>query len=239
MKDFEASDKWLLNFKRFHRISSRRITQLVTRKHVEGRKEIEQAVKRFVFEIDKIIEKYNPEEVLNSDQVGINLEVVGHRTLTYVGEQSTWGSVRSVINTSHSYTIQSTITLNRTVFGPLYACLKEPSGHLSERVKRNLFNPKNIILTCSKSGKLTSSLVTYWRDNCSIPNISLKALLLIDSFPTHANPEIYRNLTNFEYRIIPPKITSIIQPLDIYYNRQYKIMVRRIYDHVYDSIIQA
>ena len=104
LKDFEASDKWLLNFKRFHRISSRQITQLVTRKHVESRKEIERA-KSFVFEIDKILEKYIPEEVLNSDQVGINLEVVRHRTLTYVGKQSTWGSVRSVSNTSHSYTI--------------------------------------------------------------------------------------------------------------------------------------
>ena len=170
--------------------------------------------------------------MFNSDEVGINLEVVGHRTLTYVGEQSTWGSVRSASNTSHSYTIQSTIALNGTVFGPLYICLKGPSGHLSERVKRNLFNAKNIVLTCSKSGKLTSSLLTYWRDHCLIPNISSKALLLIDSFSTYANPEIYRNLTNFEYPTIPPKTTSIIQPLDIYYDRQYKIIVRRIYDHV-------
>ena len=167
--------------------------------------------------------------MLNSNQIGINLEVVGHRTLTYVGEQSTWDSVRSLSNNSHSYTLQSTITWNGTVFDPLYVCLKEPSGHLSERVKRNLFYAKNIVLTCSKSGKLTSSLVAYWHDHCLIPNISLKVLLLIDSFPTHANPEIiYRNLTNFEYRIIPPKTTSIIQPIDIYYNRQYKIMVRRI-----------
>ena len=125
-----------MDFKRLHRSSSRRITQLVTRKHVESRKEIEQAAKSFVFEIDKIIEKSYPEEVLNSDQVGINLKAVGHRTLTYVGEQSTWNHVRSVSNSSHSYTIQSTITLNGTVFGPLYACLKEPSGHLKRKSEK-------------------------------------------------------------------------------------------------------
>ncbi len=57
------------------------------------------------------------------------------------------------------------------VLNPLYMCLKQASGHISENFKKNLFNAKNIVLMCSKSGKLTSSLVTYWRDHCLIPNL--------------------------------------------------------------------
>ncbi|CAM4778789.1 unnamed protein product [Rotaria magnacalcarata] len=232
LHDFEASNTWLLGFKHRHRISSRKITQLVTRKHIESTDEINQSANTFVLETNKLIENYNSSEVLNTDQVGINLELVGNRTLTHMGEQSTWCSVRSTNNTTHSYTIQSTIALNGTVFGPLYVCLKEPSGRISDRIKKNLFNAKNIVLTCSKSGKLTSSLVTYWRDNCLVPNLPSTALLLVDSFPSHANPEVYKDLKNFEYRVIPPKTTSFIQPLDVYYNRQYKMILRRVYDHV-------
>ncbi|CAF2785090.1 unnamed protein product [Rotaria sp. Silwood2] len=56
LEAFEASSKWLLNFKHLHRISSRRITQLVTRKHIESQEEIDESAKRFVFETNKLIE---------------------------------------------------------------------------------------------------------------------------------------------------------------------------------------
>ncbi|CAF3825931.1 unnamed protein product [Rotaria magnacalcarata] len=172
-----------------------------------------QSANTFVLETDKSIENYNSTEVLNTSKASINLELVGNRTLTHMGEQSTWFSVRSTSNTTHSCTIQSTKALNGTVFGPLYLS-------------------KNIVLACSKNDKLTHSLVTYWRDHCLVPNLSSKALLLVDSFPSHANPEVDKDLKNFEYRVIPPKTTSFIQPLDIYYNRQYKMIPRRVYDHV-------
>ena len=149
-----------------------------------------------------------------------------------MGESSTWNSVRSVYNTTHSYTIQNIITMRRTVFGPLYLCLKEPTGHMSDRIKKNLFHAQNVVVTCSESGKLTSSLVTYWRDHCLIPNLSSKTLLLVDSFPSHANPDVYKRLKDFSFRVIPPKTTSKIQPLDVYFNRQYKMILRRIFNHV-------
>ena len=119
-------------------------------------------------------------------EVGINLELYGNRSLTFTGEKSTWCSVKSISNTTHPYTIQSTITLYGSALGPLYLCLKEPTGHMSDNIQEKLFNARNIVVTCSKSGKLTSSLVTYWRDHCLIPNLPSRTLLLVDSFPSHA-----------------------------------------------------
>ena len=125
------------------------------------RQEIDKAVTNFVSETSKFIEQYNPNEILNTDQVGINIELYNNRTLTYMGESSIWNSARSVYNTTHSYTIQNIITMRRIVFGPLYLCLKEPTGHMSDRIKKNLFHAQHVVVTCSESGKLTSSLVTY------------------------------------------------------------------------------
>ncbi|CAF3591634.1 unnamed protein product [Rotaria sp. Silwood1] len=150
LHDFEASDTWLLCFKHRHRISSRKITKLVTRKHIESTDEINQSADTFVLETNKLIENYNSSEVLNTDQVGINLELVGNRTLTHMGEQSTWCSVRSTNNTTHFYTIQSTIALNGTVFGPLYVCLKEPTGRISDRIKKTYLMQKILCLRARK-----------------------------------------------------------------------------------------
>ncbi len=33
-----------------------------------------------------------------------------------------------------------------------------------------MFQPQNVVITCSKSGKLTTSLVYYWRDKVLAPN---------------------------------------------------------------------
>jgi len=123
---------------------------------------------------------------------------------------------------TYSFTIQQRISIDESVCGPLYVCLKEPSGHMSTNVKKKLFNTKNIVLTCSKSGKLTSSLITYWRVHFLIPIIKSKTLLLVNSLPHQTNPDLYKNLKNFTYRLISPKTTLIIQSLDVYYNRQHK-----------------
>ncbi|CAF4147377.1 unnamed protein product, partial [Rotaria sordida] len=130
--------------------------------------------------------------ILNTHQISIELEPHGDRTLTHNEEKSTCRSVLLLGAATHSYTIQPTITMDGCVLNPLYMCLKEVSGHISENLKKNLFNAKNIILTCSKSGKLTSSLVTYWRDQCLIPNLRSRTLLL-DSLPYQVHPNVYKN----------------------------------------------
>jgi hypothetical protein len=43
----------------------------------------------------------------------------------------------------------------------MFLCLQEPKGRMGDIVKRHLFEPKNVVITCSTSGKLTTSLVKY------------------------------------------------------------------------------
>lgn len=45
---------------------------------------------------------------------------------------------------------------------------------MRERVKKNLFQPINVVITCSKSGKLTLSLVRYWCEKCLAPAVNKK-----------------------------------------------------------------
>ena len=75
--------------------------------------------------------------------------------------------------------VQLIISMSGNLVGSLFLCLKEASGHLGDTIKKNLFGPNNIILTCSKSGKITSSLIEDWRDNVLAPIIKDEDYLLI------------------------------------------------------------
>ena len=87
-------------------------------------------------------------------------------------------------------------------------------------------------MTCSKSGKLTTSLVEYWRDHVLRPFAPSKSLLLSDYWPGQRSSDIYSSVEGCKRLEIPAHTTSRIQPLDVYFNRQWKLIARRIFDHI-------
>jgi len=103
----------------------------------------------------------------------------------------------------------------------------------SDRIKENLFNASNVVVTCSASGKLTTSLVSYWVDKVLRPSLSGKTLLISDCWNGQGdNKGLYDGIKGLFRVEIPAKTTSYRQPLDIYFNRQLKVLARRIYDRV-------
>ena len=176
---------------------------------------------------------YRQSNVLNTDQSGLEIEMVGNCTLSFIGEKATFGKVRSVYNTSHSYTVQFIISLSGELTGTCYLCLKEKDGHMSDNIKKNLFQAFNVTVTCCKSGKLSSSLVKYWIQKVLKSAVgNRKVLLLLDTWSGQTSEQLYSKMKHFQLEVIPKKTTPLVQPLDITFNRQYKHLVRTIYDHV-------
>ncbi len=104
---------------------------------------------------------------------------------------------------------------------------------MSDNIKNNLFQALNVTVTCSKSGKLSSSLVEYWIQKVLEPTVdNEKVLLLLDIWGGQTDKQLYSKMKYLRLEIIPKKTTAMIQPLDITFNRQYKHIVRTIYDHV-------
>jgi hypothetical protein len=93
---------------------------------------------------------------------------------------------------------------------------------------------KNVVVTCSASDKLTTSLVKYWRDKCLLPSLSSqKTLLISDSWSGQADQnDIYESIRGLKRLEIPWKMTSEIQPLDVFFNRQWKVIVLKVYERV-------
>lgn len=222
-----------IHLKRRHALCSRKVTKLITQREIADADTINESAKDFVSKIKKICQRYRARNVLNTDRSGIEIEMIGNRTLSFKGEKSTLGKVRSIHNTSHSYTVQFIISLSGEPIGTCYLCLKENNGHMSENIKKNLFQASNVTVTCSKSGKLTASLVEYWIQNVLKPAVrDEKVLLLLDVWGGQTDQKLYSTMKHLRLEIIPKKTTSMIQPLDLTFNRQYKRLIRTIYDHV-------
>lgn len=232
--DFQASEFWVRSFKNRHKICSRKITNIITKRETLNSNEILKSEKEFIKLFNKLSPNYDDAQIFNTDQMGIEKEQYSTRTLSFQGERKTFGVVRSKHATTHSYTIQPIISLSGQLVGPIYLCLQEPNGKMGETVKKRLFQPSNVVITCSKSGKLTSSLVRYWCDTCLAPSVHKKCLLLSDSYSGQNDPKIYEDIKSksVERIMIPKNTTCDIQPLDRYFNRQVKILIKRIYHYV-------
>jgi len=94
----------------------------------------------------------------------------------------------------------------------------------------------NLIVSCSKSGKLTTSHVKYFLDNVVKPEAKGKILYLIDHWTGHTDMCMYQerfknDSVDMKVELIPPNTTEVLQPLDTFFHRQLKILMRKMQGH--------
>lgn len=98
--------------------------------------------------------------------------------------------------------------------------LQESSDEFGPIVKESLFTSDNISVLPTKSGKMTKDTLTKWYSDVFFPNCGKKVLLFIDSWNGHKDKEIMNKVkpddVELQLLIIPPGVTSICQPLDVY-----------------------
>ena len=166
--EFVASDKWIWAFKHKYNMCSRQVTkvsvancresflsssvyvfsQFVTKREVMNG-EIKKSAAQFVNDVRALLPKYNEDFLLNTDQSGLEFEIHSNRTLSHQGEKTTLSAVRSINEITHSYTVEPMISLSGKIVGPIYLCLKEPIGWMSDNIKAHLYKAENVVVTCS------------------------------------------------------------------------------------------
>jgi hypothetical protein len=185
IEGFKASHNWVWKFKNANRIVSRKVTKIVTESYSKERSNINTTAELFVRSCENYFEDYLPSQIFNSDQSGFNYEIHSGRTLDFVGVKSVEGVVQSISSTTHSYTIQPTISADGDLLSPLFVVLQEPDGKFGPRVEENLFQAPNIYVTASRSGKLTKEHLIEWFKNVYFANTPDKSILLVDSWTTY------------------------------------------------------
>jgi len=115
-------------------------------------------------------------------------------------------------------------------------CLQEKDSEFGPQVLQIFFEPENIHVTCSASGKMSKLLVKEWYESSLLPSVNQNCVLLLDSWAGYKDElmfeSLFRNQINCKIEMIPPKTTALIQPEDVYFFRQWKFVARKIHDRV-------
>jgi hypothetical protein len=82
------------------------------------------------------------------------------RTLAQKGQKEVLTIVQSLHATTHSFTIQPSISLDGRHLSPLFLCLQEGAGEFG--IRTQVFRPENVAVYCSSSGKMSKELVKNW-----------------------------------------------------------------------------
>lgn len=159
---FTASKQWVNRFKKAHSIVSRKITKFITKKILQSKEHLEAKSNRFVENVKYYITRYGFENIYNSDQSGFQIELHSGRFLAIEGTKKIECIAQSISATTHSYTIQPTISGDGRLLSPLFIVLKESTGEFGPRVQEAMFRENNIFVLASKSGKLTSHHFEIW-----------------------------------------------------------------------------
>ncbi|XP_076545771.1 LOW QUALITY PROTEIN: uncharacterized protein LOC117611086 [Osmia lignaria lignaria] len=241
---FTTSASWITNFLKVYRISNRRVVRYVSNKEITSPEEIMKSAIQFQNLIQSIPNDYDSDYIINTDQTGCEYRINVARTYTHTGQKTVELFIGDLNKITHSYTAQYSLTKSGKLLPKVFVCLQESGDAFGVRVKAEVNEIlklcKNVIVVCSKSGKLSSDLYKKYLEKVIKPYVGNNPfLMIVDSWGGgHKNIHMYNEIfVNSENRptcnlqIIPPKCTPICQPCDVYFYRQVKILNKRIQNY--------
>ena len=120
---FKASIHWLNEFKRRYKIVSRKVTKVISKTSIDDSEERLEQQQEFRNKVKNAIKKYDDKRVYNSDQSGFKYEIHSGRTLNTKGDTNVECIVQSAHSTTHSYTIQPTVSAEGKLLSPMFLVL--------------------------------------------------------------------------------------------------------------------
>ena len=121
--------------------------QVVTKRQLLNEDEIHESAEQFVAEVKALLSHYDEDSILNTDQLGLELQAPSTVTLSFQDEKTILTAVRLITNTTHNYAVQPIIVIRGKIACPVYVCLKEVNGRMIEKARANLQRMKSIVVT--------------------------------------------------------------------------------------------
>ena len=222
--NFVGSNKWIFNFCRRHHIGNRRITH---QGQQNGRTAMEkhQVVSDFLVSSAQSMVGYKLMQIYNLDETTCYFDMASDQTLHFKGDKNVDG-----IDTRHRksrFTVTLCCCADRRMVKTLIVFKR-----LKNVPKLNL--PADVEVTLSMGGSINTCLMLKWIRSCftqrepvlaRTPSIPYK-----DSHGSHIKEEVSESLRYdcaTKVLVIPPKMTSVLQPLDISLNSSFKAALRR------------
>uniref|UniRef100_A0A914QVY8 HTH CENPB-type domain-containing protein n=1 Tax=Panagrolaimus davidi TaxID=227884 RepID=A0A914QVY8_9BILA len=228
MFDFEASEAWIRRWKKRHRVVSRKVNNFITNKTIANRDKLEDEIEKFRLKYSQYLIDLPLDQVYNSDQTGVQLEMISKRTLDFQGVIKVQARAQSSNSLTHSFTAQPVITASGKLLLPVFVIMHE--AHEPQCFNKDLAQFKYITAKSSTSGKSSKYLTSKWFEDVFVKAADKGCDLFVDKW-TGWN-KCLDNQTFANVHRIPEGTTAELQPLDVFFNRQFKALYRVMSDKI-------
>ena len=224
---------YFTNLRRSLRISSRKITRFVANSAIINEETTVVNATVFLHEINDITAPLGLTDgcVWNADQSRFQYELIRNRTLTFNGEKIVEARVVAAHDISHSYTIQVHMSKAGVLGSHIFICFQEKDGVFGPRVQPAVDNVlqscSNVRVAASTSGKFTKRIMQDWFSEVFLQDVSDQSILILDAW-SGQGPGASLSSPNVLISYIPEGATKYVQPLDVYFFRQYKLLVKNV-----------
>lgn len=168
-------------------------------------------------------------QIWNADQMGLQLEIPAGRKIMIRGTKKIIRPVQRIDTTIHSFTIHIQMKATGKLAPRLPVILYEPVD-LPKRLRKEIENYPNLHLHSSESGRKGSEIAKQWMGDVFLNVVENDSILIIDSWSGYNQmmkmPEIL--VKKLKIIQIPSGSSSKLQPIDVYFNRPFKDLIRRV-----------
>lgn len=166
--------------------------------------------------------------------MGLQLEISPGRTLTIRGTKKVIRRVQRLNAITHSYTVHINLKASGELPEKLPIVLYEPSGDLPKKAKEEAGNYPNLAIYWSKSGLMGAEIAKMWMKDVFLNAVENNSVLIIDAWKGYNQMMQMPEIKEKKLKIVqlPPGTTSKLQPADVYFNRPFKNLIRRVSNKV-------
>lgn len=165
--------------------------------------------------------------------MGLQLEVVSGRTLAIRGTKKVYSAIQRINATTHSYTIHVQLKASGAISPKLPIVLYEPQG-APKKLKEDVTQYKNLQVYWSTSGMMGSEIAIRWMREVFLEFVEEDSILIVDAWNGYKKmleiPEIAQK--KLKIMQLPKKSTSVLQPADVYFNRPFKNLIRKVHNKI-------
>ena len=190
-EEFKASDGWVRSLLRRNNLKTYTL-------HGEGASANQEVVDRWVAENSDLVRSYNPHDIYNCDETGLNFLDEGNTSLEFASRK-----VKGCKRKKERVTIHLTCSLTGEKYKPLF---------IGKSRRPRCFNgeiPDNY--TWQTSAWMNRPIFQKWYDDFSEWVGNRYVLLLMDNFSGHIG---LRTHPNVRVLYLPGNTTALAQPLD-------------------------
>lgn len=162
--------------------------------------------------------------------MGLQLEMPPGRKIMIRGTKKIIRPVQRIDPTTiHSFTMHIQIKASGKLAPKLPVILYEPVNS-PKRARKQIANYPNLHVYFSESDRKGSEIAKQWMVDVFLNVVENDSILILDSWPGYNEMVEMPEISDKKLKIIqlPFGSSSVLQPLDVYFNRPFKDLIRRV-----------